>query len=621
MKKIEELKQIAAQFPIDPGVYLMKDKSDKIIYVGKAKNLKNRVRSYFNKSADHSSKTKLLVKNIDHIDNIITKSEAEAFLLEATLIKKHKPKYNIRLKDDKAYPYIKLSVKDNFPRLYLSRKVYPDGSNYYGPYTSGYSVKQTIKFLNKNFKIRDCKDSFMSSRKRPCMTHQIGRCLAPCVDLITKEDYRLDIKSAEKFLRGKNNDLLKSLESRMQDSSKTERFELAAQLRDSIKALEHIIERQSVVNADSQMDQDVMYVLGDDRGALLEILHIRAGRLIGNQSHFFPAFNVNDPGEDVREIISSFVIQYYSDNIVPDELLTSVELGTDLTRLMTQLLEEKKKSKVRVYYPNEENSRKLISLAKRNAEEHFAKELQKQSHKEKGLNEIQRKLKLESRPTRIECYDVSHFQGSETVASQVVFVNGSPSKDHYRRYKIKTVKGVDDFASMAEVLERRLKHDEWEAPDLLLIDGGKGQLSAVVKVLKKLGKEELSVVGLAKARTKKIGFDKEIIEETEERFYLPGRENPVVFSTNSSAFQILTGLRDEAHRFAIGYHRKRRDKKSLDSELDYIVGLGMKRKKTLLNRFGSIDEIRTLSVEEIAKLPTFNEVLAERILLQLNEDS
>lgn len=603
---------------MEPGVYLMKNHKDKIIYVGKAKNLKARVRSYLTESKDHSSKTKLLVRNIDSIDTILTKSEAEAFLLEATLIKKYRPKYNIRLKDDKAYPYIKVSVKNEFPRLYLSRKVLPDGNNYYGPYTSGLAVKQTIKFLNKNFKIRDCKDSFMKSRKRPCMTHQIGRCTAPCVDLVSVEDYALDVSSAEKFLKGRNQDLLESLKSNMKEASVGERFEKAAQLRDSIKALEHIMERQSVVNASSNVDQDVVSLFGDERGTLLECLHIRQGCLIGNQSHFFKDFNCLDPKEDSRELITSFVIQYYQDNIIPDELIVPMELGFDLTKLMVDVLEEKKGKSVGVYYPNSEDSVKLMELARANAEEHYKKELLKASQKEKGMSEIQRKLHLENRPSRIECFDISHLQGKEVVASQVVFIEGSPSKEHYRRYKIKSFEGNNDFLAMKEVVGRRLDHDEWDEPDLIVIDGGKGQLGMALDILSEKGKSHIPVVGLAKARVKRLGFDKKQVEESEERFYLPGRENPVTFSTNTSAFQILVGIRDEAHRFAITYHRNLRDKKGLESELDYVVGLGEKRKRQLLKRFGSIDEIRSLEAEEIAKLQGFNEVLAERILLQLN---
>lgn len=617
-KKIEELKVLVSNFPVDPGVYLMKNHEGDIIYVGKAKNLKNRVRSYLNSSKEHSSKTKLLVKNIDHIDTIITDSEAEAFLLEASLIKKHRPKFNVRLKDDKAYPYIKISLKDEFPRLYLSRRVNNDGAEYYGPYTSAFAVRQTIKFLNKNFKIRDCKDSYMKSRTRPCMTYQIGRCTAPCVDYINKENYAKDIYSALEFLRGKDQELFQNLENRMWEASENEDFEHAAHLRDSIQALQQIIEKQSVINAGSSLDQDVLAIFGNHQGSIVESLHIRQGKLIGNQFHYFDMLDLKDPDEDIRDVICSYVIQFYQSNIVPDELIVPIELGSDLTKLMVNLLEEKKASKVKVIYPKTEQERKLLELANKNAEEHFNHQMQKISQKHKGLSEIQRKLKLVRTPERIECFDISHFQGKEVVASQTVFVDGSPAKEFYRRYKIKTVEGNNDFASMKEVISRRMSHSEWEYPDLIVIDGGKGQLKMALEVMSELGIQDIAIVGLAKARVKSQ-FEGKIIEESEERFYLPNRENPVVFSPHSSAFQILTGIRDEAHRFAITYHRNLREKKSLESELDFIVGLGEKRKRSLLKKYDSIDEIRSLTVDEISEMKGFNRVLAERILLQLNE--
>ena len=597
----------------------MKNSADKVIYVGKAKNLRSRVRSYLTDSKDHSSKTRLLVQNIEHIDTILTKTEAEAFLLEATLIKKYRPKYNIRLKDDKNYPYIRVSIRDPFPRLYLARKVLADGSSYFGPYTSGLAVRQTIKFLNKQFKIRDCTDSFMKTRKRACMTHQIGRCTAPCVQLVSEQEYGLDISAALKFLKGQNESLLSDLKARMQQSSDTERFEQAAHYRDSIKALEHIMERQAVVSGQGDLDQDVIALFGDQRGTLLECLHIRSGRLLGNQSHFFKMFNAQDPQEDPRELITSFVIQYYQDNIIPDELLVPMELGLDLTRLMTSVLEEKKSAKVMVRGVHNQESQKLMELAKTNAEQHFLQQLQKGSQRTKALEEIQRKLHLTKIPERIECFDISHFQGQQVVASGVVFIDGLPAKEHYRRFKIKSFDGNNDFLAMREVISRRLGHEEWDEPDLIVVDGGKGQLRMAREILQEMGKSHIAVVGLAKARVKRQGFEQREIEETEERFYLPGRENPVRFMSSSVAFQILVGLRDEAHRFAITYHRKLRDKKGVESELDAIVGLGEKRKRYLLKRFSGVEEIRSLSIEDLAALPGFNEILAERILLHLNE--
>lgn len=613
-----KLKELIKEFPIQSGVYLMKNNADKIIYVGKAKNVRNRVKSYFQDSKDHSAKTKALVLNIFEIEYLLTKTEVEAFLLEASLIKKHRPKYNIRLKDDKSYPYIQLSWKDDFPRLYLSRKVKRDGSLYFGPYTSGGAVFGTIRFLNRLFKIRDCTDHFFKSRTRPCMTHQIGRCTAPCVKLITKEDYRSDVEGAKDFLKGKSKKLIKNLEKKMLIAADEEKFEVAAKMRDSLFAIRNIIEKQTVINDLSEKDQDAISYYGDERGVLVETLHIRAGRVIGNRPHFIANVNPNSPDEDPREWLASFLNQYYEDNYIPDDVILGTDLGNDIHRLLQDVLKERSGQDIVVRFATDSNGQNLIEMASQNAKAHFEKHLSKEEEKKKGLDEIQSKLSLPVRPHRIECFDISHFQGAETVASQVVFEDGVPAKEHYRRYKIQTVKGIDDFASMYEVLKRRFGHEEYDEPQLIVVDGGKGQLSQAVKILKELNKTHIPVVGLAKARTES-NFQSEEVSGTEERFYQPGRANPVIFKTNTEAFQILTGIRDEAHRFAITFHRNRREKASLGSELDYVVGLGEKRKMILLQKFKSVEDIRNAEVEAIAELKTFNRVLAERVLLQLNE--
>lgn len=616
----DALKETIKEFPQTPGVYLMKNTAEKIIYVGKAKNLRARVRSYFTDSKDHSSKTRFLVRQIEFVDYILTNTEVEAFLLEASLIKKHRPKYNIRLKDDKAYPYIRVSAADRFPRLYLARKVKKDGAIYFGPYTSGSAVWGTIRFLNRTFMIRDCKDSFFASRTRPCMTHQIGRCTAPCVGYIDETDYRKDIDSALAFLRGDNKRVLKDLGTRMKEAAAVERFEAAAKLRDSIEAIKKVLERQAVVNDTSEIDQDVIGFHGDERGTLLETIHIRQGRVIGNRQHFLPLLDPSSPDEDVREWLTSFVNQYYDENIVPDEVLLAVDLGHDLMRLLEAVLRERGGHEARVRFPTDTNGHKLLDIANANASAHFANYVGKSERKKKGLEDIQARLHLPVLPRRIECFDISNFQGRESVASQVVFVDGAPSKDDYRRYKIKTVEGANDFASMKEVLSRRFQHTEWEDPQLIVVDGGKGQLGVAVEALKEVGKSDLCVVGLAKSRIKGSFADQEITA-SEERFFLPGRQNPVTFPSGSEAFQILVGIRDEAHRFAITYHRKLREATSLESELDFVVGLGEKRKRALLKKFGSLEEIRAAEVDDLATIHGFNRVLAERILLQLNESS
>ncbi len=617
-ERIEKLKEKVKEFPIQSGVYLMKNQVDKIIYVGKAKNLRNRVKSYFQDSKDHSTKTKALVHNIFEIEYLLTKTEVEAFLLEASLIKKHRPKYNIRLKDDKSYPYIQLTWQEDFPRLYLARKVKKDGSLYFGPYTSGGAVFGTIRFLNRLFKIRDCTDHVFKTRTRPCMTHQIGRCTAPCVNLISKQDYRADVEGAKDFLKGRSKKLLKDLEQKMKSASAEERFEMAAKLRDSMFAVKSVIEKQAVINDLSEKDQDVISYFGDDRGVLVSTLHVRSGRVIGHRPHFLPNINPLSPEEDPREWLASFLNQYYEDNFIPDDILLSIDLGKDIHNLLQDVLKERSDHQVIVRFATDSKGQDLVEMAGQNAKAHFEKYVSKDNEKRKGLDDIQAKLQLKQRPSRIECFDISHFQGAETVASQVVFEDGVPARENYRRYKIKTVSGIDDFASMYEVLKRRFAHTEYEEPQLIVVDGGKGQLSMAVKILQELNKTHIPVVGLAKARTQS-DFRSEEVQSTEERFFLPGRTNPVVFKTNSEAFQILTGLRDEAHRFAITYHRKLREQSSLESELDYVVGLGEKRKRLLLSKFKSIDEIKLADVEEIAEIKSFNRVLAERILLQLNE--
>jgi excinuclease ABC subunit C len=615
----ETLKERVKEFPTQPGVYLMKASSSKIIYVGKAKNLRNRVRSYFQDLKDQSPKTKILVTHIAEVEYILTKTEVEAFLLEASLIKKHRPKYNIRLKDDKAYPYIKISWSDDFPRLYLSRKVKKDGGLYFGPYTSGYLVHETIRFLNRTFKIRDCTDAVFKSRKRPCMTYQIGRCTAPCVQYVTYEEYREDITGARDFLKGQDKKVVKSLEKKMQEASKHEQFEMAARLRDSIHAVKSILQKQSVINAASEKDQDAIGFYGDDRGVLIETVHIRQGRVIGTRPHFFPLLDINDSKEDQREWLVSFINQYYEDNFIPDELLLPVDIGHDLVKLLEAVLKERCDFDVRVRFATDEKGRSLVEMAHENAKSHFEKHVTKSEDKKIGLEEIQNRLALPDLPVRVECFDISNFQGAETVASQVVFEDGVPAKEYYRRYKIKSVENKNnDFESMREVLTRRFEHDEYDEPDLIVIDGGKGQLGVAIRVLEELDLNHIPVVGLAKSRTKGEFSDSEV-KATEERFFLPGRQNPIIFKPNSEAYHILVGIRDEAHRFAITYHRKLREATSIESQLDLVTGLGEKRKKELLRHFSSVEELKSASVEQISEVKGFNRVLAERILLQLQE--
>jgi excinuclease ABC subunit C len=457
-ERIDLLKEKVRTFPEMPGVYLMKNAQGKIIYVGKAKDLKARVRSYFNSIADQSVKTKYLVAQIQEMDYLLTNTEVEAFLLEASLIKKHKPRYNIRLKDDKSYPYIKCTWSEEFPRFYLARKVRDDGSYYFGPYTSSFAVRESIQFMNRTYKVRDCSDAFFKNRKRPCMTHQIGRCTAPCVDLVTAKQYKDDVSSALDFLRTKDKKFLKSLNEKMKQASEDERFEVAAKFRDSIEAVKRIWEKQSVIGMDEDLDQDVLNYFGDERGTMLEMVFVRKGRVIGHRSHFLARLNASDKKEDHREWMTSYLNQYYADNVIPDQIVLPLSLGNDLEKLLNEVFKSRQKKTSRFISFSDKKQNQLLLLALKNAEEKFVKQMSQEQEKLDGLKEIQTKLNLPELPVRIECYDVSHFQGAETVGSQVVFENGEPKTDDYRRYKLTSIVGPDDFASMKEMLGRRLKH-------------------------------------------------------------------------------------------------------------------------------------------------------------------
>ncbi len=617
LEKLDEIRMLVAEFPTENGVYLMKNELDKIMYVGKAKSLRNRVRSYFNLQGQ-SAKNRYLMGNVFKIEYILTKTEVEAFLLEASLIKKHRPKYNIRLKDDRNYPYIKISTEHPFPRLFLVRRIKKDGGMYFGPFTSGLAVWETIKFLNHTFMIRDCADNVFKNRARPCLTHQIGHCTAPCVGLVNQARYKLDVDQALLFLKGRDNQVLKNLKEKMKELSANEQFEAAGRMRDSIAALKSILEKQSVVDARGLKDIDVIGFDGDERGCTIEVMHLRQGKLLGSQPYYIGWLNPNDTEENPQEWLASFVNQYYEENMVPDELILPLDLQRDINDLLKKVLEERGAKKVKVHYLGTGDGQKLLQLANKNASEHFKNHVTKTDKKLAGLKSIQDKLGLKNIPMRIECYDISNFQGAESVASQVVFEGGVPSKDNYRRYKIRTVEGSNDFASMKEVLTRRMAHTDMDNPDLIVVDGGKGQLSMAVEVLRELNRMEIPVVGLAKARVKGEFSDSEV-KQTEERIFIPGRQNPVIFPRGSEALHILVGIRDEAHRFAITYHRKLRENRGLESELDAVTGLGEKRKKALLKRFESVDQLRLASSGEIAELPGFNLVLAERILLHLNE--
>ena len=591
-----------SQLPTLPGVYLIKNSQSKILYVGKAKVLRSRVKSYFS-SSDTSMKNRFLIRQMKKVDYIVTANEEEACLLEASLIKKHKPRYNVRLKDDKAYPYIRCSVRDDFPRLYFERKVRDRKSLYFGPYTQSGAVRAIMNFLNHTFQLRDCTDSNFKTRERPCLTHQIGFCTAPCVELTDKKEYRKQFQKAVQFLKGRHSGLVKNLKSQMKQRATELRFEEAARLRESLKAVE-MIEQNQLVIQHSEMDRDVICSVSDECGFLTEFLHLRKGRLIGTHHRFFKV-----PFDE--EVFFSFLNQYYGENLIPDEILISPSFKASRRKLMEKVLSLRKESACRVNAPEEDTDHALMDRARQNAENHLKDEIRQGESQRDLLEEIQKKFRLPALPFRMECYDISHWQGKGTVGSQTVFENGVPKKEDYRLYGLKKAAPSDDYGSLREVLTRRLLHTEYEDPHLLIIDGGKGQLRAAQKILENIGRQDIPIVSLAKDRPLN-SVKNEKTDSSGERFYLPGRKNPVLFKS-SPAFHLLLHIRDEAHRFALETHRKKRDKQFLSGNLDQIPGLGPKRKQDLLKKFGSMEKIKQASKKQLSSLPSISPTLARKI--------
>ena len=608
----KEIRKSVKNIPLSAGVYLMRNEGKKVIYIGKAKVLRTRVQSYFNNQKT-SLKNQFLLSQIHSVDYIVTENEVEAFLLEASLIKKHKPRYNIRLKDDKAYPYIRCSLQESYPRLYFERKVRDRESLYFGPYTQGHFVRSILNFVNWNFQIRDCSNRDFKTRQRPCLTHQIGRCTAPCVEIVSQKQYRGQFQKALRFLKGEYGNLKEELNLKMEEAACQLQFEQAARLRDSLKAMEMLEQNQTVVN-ESINDMDAVALTGDERGTLIEVLHARKGRIIGNRHHFLKS---TPPSS---ETAISFLNQYYEENVIPDEILIDFPLKKSLIRLMRLAFSKRKGSGCQILSLTEKLPA-LLKMVQKNAKHHFQNEIEREQNQKELLGEIQKKLKLPELPLRMECYDISHWQGEQSVGSQAVFENGLPLKKDYRLYGLKTVSSIDDFKALQEVLVRRLKHTEYELPHLILIDGGRGQLRAAVKALEKIGLNHLPVVSLAKDRvkfSKKQNSRSKEVTSSGERFYLPGRKNPVRFQSSSLAFRLLLYLRDESHRFAIESHRKKRGKTFLQGSLDSISKLGPKRKQALLKHFGSLETLKKATEEEIVKVKGISQALAKKIKLHLS---
>ncbi len=615
----DHIQQILDTLPDKPGCYLMKDANGRIIYVGKAINLKNRVRSYFHITAQENQKTRRLVRDIADIEWIVVGSELEALILEMTLIKRHKPRYNVRLKDDKRYPYIKVHWQDPFPKVTVTRQMKDDGARYFGPYTSVWAVHQTLDLLRKIFPYLTCNRDITGKDSRACLYYDIKLCTAPCIGAINQAEYRQIIDDLCKFLEGRTKPIIKRLNESMEKAAENLQYEKAAALRDQLLAIDKVVERQKVVSSE-QTDSDVIAMARADGEACVQVFFIRSGKLIGRE--YFVLEGTEEENDD--EILSEFVKQFYSQAaFVPQKVLLPTELE-EAQIINTWLNSRKSGEKVEITVPHQELNKELVDMATENAVETLnALKTRWEADKNRqtgALTEIQETLNLSEPPNRIECYDISTTQGVASVGSMVVFEQGTPNKKLYRRFNIKTVLGQDDFASMEEVLFRRFRR--WKAaheeegkvgkkpdlafsvlPDLLLVDGGKGQLSRAVKVLEEYNLlDRVPVAGLAKQ---------------EEELFLPGKHDSVWLERHSQGLYLIQRIRDEAHRFAITAHRKRRRKEGLASRLDVIPGIGPKRRRDLLQKFGSIDGIKKAAPEAIAEIKGITLDMAQSIKVQL----
>jgi excinuclease ABC subunit C len=562
----QALLERARETSTSPGVYLMKDLAGGVLYVGKAKNLKNRLSTYFQAPIHEVGRTEMLVNRVHLFDVILTETESEALILEATLIKKYKPKFNVRLKDDKTYPYLKIQVDLEFPRIEWTRKVLRDGARYFGPFPSSWAARQVMLLLNETFKLRDCSDNTFRNRSRPCILYQIGKCSGPCVGLATKEQYKESIQDVIAVLEGKSDVLLKDLQRGMEDAAEREEFEEAAYYRDQIQNLQLITQTQAVTEAQgiqAQRDRDVLGVAQKDMNGHGTLLRVRGGRLIAVQHYHLQN---TDPSFTEPELLFEFLSQYYLNlNAASEEaVLNSREVLVPHAPNDVELLERTLGITLKVAETAVDEQ--LLSVARNNATYALEQNAKKNvGHGLAALEEIQDKLHLPKLPNRVECYDISNTQGEDSVASRVVFIDGAPDKNLYRRYKIKTVIGANDFASMKEVLGRRFANVEEQLPDLVVVDGGKGQLAQAVAIMNELNVQGVDVVGLAKARTES-DFRKTEVKSSFERIFIPNRVNPVPLLPHTQAYKLLVHIRDEAHRFAITYHRNLRSKRSLKSE-------------------------------------------------------
>lgn len=590
-----------------PGVYQMLAESGDVLYVGKAKNLKNRVSSYF-KGQGLSGKTQALVAKIARIDVTVTTSETEALILEQNLIKQYLPPYNILLRDDKSYPYIFLSDGDS-PRIAYHRGAKKEKGTYYGPYPNASSVKESLSLLQRVFQVRQCDDSYFANRTRPCLQYQIKRCTAPCVGLVSKEEYAQQVEHTRLFLEGKNDQLLTTLADQMEKASHSLDFEKAAQYRDQIKHLQRIVESQYIEAGHAEAD--VIAASCQVGLACVHVLFIRGGRILGSKS-FYPKLPLESNEADV---LQAFVAQFYLS--AGHEVPSKIMLNTDIeeTTMLTEALTEKAKKQVQISTSTRGNSLRWLSLATSTAEQNLQSRVLSKASMLKRFTALQQALQLEVLPERIECFDISHSSGEATVASCVVFNQQGPVKSDYRKFNIDGITPGDDYAAMEQALTRRFKRlvdGEGKAPDILLIDGGKGQVAKAVHVLQSLGLDTIHIVGVAKGPTRKAGLETLIIAKQQQEFELPAADSP--------ALHLIQYVRDESHRFAVKAHTARRDKKRQQSRLEDIPNVGAKRRRELLRFFGSIKAITEAPARELAKVPGISEKIADDIYAYFHQE-
>ncbi|HZS75253.1 MAG TPA: excinuclease ABC subunit UvrC [Ktedonobacteraceae bacterium] len=638
----EKIQSVLNSLPHKPGIYLMKDAEGTILYVGKAISLYNRVRSYFQESTDLSPKNRSMVAKVEDIEFLVVQNEVEALVLESNYIKQYRPKYNVLLRDDKNYPYIKVALTEDFPRVYRVRSYHRDGNRYFGPYTNSGAVDATLDVLNKLFAYRTCRydaSNWAPPRNgeppagwkqkllpRPCTQYYIHRCIAPCVAYASREEYDAVIRQVILFLEGKHDEVLKQLEAQMAEAAENLNFEEAARIRDRIQAVERILEKQRIISTEGQDDQDVIALASGEDETCAQVFFFRNGKLVGREYFILQGTRDSSPGE----IITTFMMQFYdSSPHVPAEII--VEAEPDDRSAIQAWLKEKRKGAVTITTPKRGEKLRLVEMVKQNArevlEQQRIKWLSDSQKTQLALEEIQEALNLAAPPYRMECYDISNTQGTNSVGAMVVFEGGRPKPSEYRRFKIKTVEGPNDFASHQEMLRRRFRRQahhtqeiadeyaeaeqeqngaaeqemplehEWRMPDLIIIDGGKGQLSAAMEVLQELH-IDVPTVGLAKEN---------------EEIFIPGSSEPIILPRSSQGLYMVQRIRDEAHRFGITYHRKLRSERTFKSVLDEIPGIGPKRKQALMKHFGSVRAISAASIDELASLQGMTRDAAEKV--------